>query len=48
MNNNVVEKVTPDGTLSIVAGMVGSTGAPTPGPATSSALGVMGDLVFDA
>jgi sugar lactone lactonase YvrE len=35
--NNVVEKVTPTGTLSIVAG-TGTAGAPTPGPATSSEL----------
>ena len=37
--NDVVEKVTASGTLSIVAGMTGQTGAPTPGPATSSDLG---------
>jgi NHL repeat len=37
-DNSMVEKVTPDGTLSIVAGN-GSYGAPTPGPATSSPLG---------
>ena len=36
--NDVVEKVTPSGTLSIFAGK-GSSGAPPPGPATSSALG---------
>ena len=35
--NDVVEKVTPAGTLSVVAG-TGSQGAPTPGPATSSDL----------
>ena len=35
--NDVVEKVTPSGTLSVVAG-TGSQGAPTPGPATSSDL----------
>ena len=34
--NAVVEKVTPDGTLSVIAGTVGSTGSPVPGPATSS------------
>jgi NHL repeat-containing protein len=33
-----IEKVTPSGTLSIVAGIVGVSGAPTPGPATSSHL----------
>jgi fibronectin type III domain protein/NHL repeat-containing protein len=36
--DSLVEKVTPDGTLSIVAGVQGSSGAPTPGPATSSDL----------
>ena len=36
--NNVVEKVTPAGTLSIIAGIVGSSGPPTAGPATSSTL----------
>ncbi|MEI8002510.1 MAG: hypothetical protein WCI50_14280, partial [Actinomycetes bacterium] len=36
-NNHVVEKVTPGGDLSIVAGS-GQFGAPTPGPATSSRL----------
>jgi sugar lactone lactonase YvrE len=36
--NNVIEKVTPSGTLSIVAGEVGQRGTPTPGPATSSML----------
>jgi hypothetical protein len=35
--NNVVEKVTPSGTLSIFAG-TGTGGTPTAGPATSSAL----------
>jgi hypothetical protein len=37
--NQVVEKVTPAGELSIVAGMVGKQGSPTPGPATGSKLG---------
>jgi DNA-binding beta-propeller fold protein YncE len=36
--NNVVEKVTPAGQLSIIAGQLGNSGAPTPGPATSSML----------
>ena len=36
-SNNVIEKVTPDGTLSIVAG-TGQQGTPVPGPATSSNL----------
>jgi hypothetical protein len=34
-NGNEIEKVTPGGTLSIFAG-TGSSGSPTPGPATSS------------
>jgi hypothetical protein len=36
--NDVVEKVTPSGNLSVFAGN-GSSGTPTPGPATSSQLG---------
>ena len=36
--NNVIEKITPGGTLSIFAGILGSSGAPTPGPATSTTL----------
>jgi secreted PhoX family phosphatase len=36
--NNVVEKVTPGGRLSIVAGIVGKSGPPTPGPANGSRL----------
>ncbi len=36
-NNNEVEKVTPSGTLSVIAG-TGTGGVPTPGPATSSEL----------
>jgi hypothetical protein len=36
--NRVIEEVTPAGQLSIVAGEVGVSAAPTPGPATSSAL----------
>ncbi|MGO9959092.1 MAG: hypothetical protein ACLP50_24520, partial [Solirubrobacteraceae bacterium] len=38
-HNDVVERVTPAGILSIVAGVSGQAGAPTPGPATSSDLG---------
>jgi DNA-binding beta-propeller fold protein YncE len=37
-SNNVVEKVTPAGQLSIFAGQVGQHGAPTPGPGSSSDL----------
>ncbi len=43
--NDVVEKVTPSGTLSIIAGVVGQSGAPTPGPATSSDLSPYGVAV---
>ena len=45
--NNVIEKVTPSGVLSIVAG-TGSAGAPTPGPATSSALSSPSDVAVDS
>jgi streptogramin lyase len=45
--NNVVEKVTPSGTLSVVAG-TGRPGAPTPGPATSSDLWFPSGLAVDA
>jgi len=38
LGNDVIEKVTPTGTLSIVAG-TGRQGEPTPGPATASDLG---------
>ncbi|HEY5246784.1 MAG TPA: hypothetical protein VIJ60_14035, partial [Acidimicrobiales bacterium] len=37
-NNHAIEKVTPDGNLSIFAGIPGHTGLPTVGPATSSHL----------
>jgi streptogramin lyase len=36
--NNLIEKVTPSGTLSIIVGTPGSSGPPTPGPAVSSSL----------
>jgi hypothetical protein len=39
IGNNVVEEVSPGGTLSVVAGVVGKYGPPTPGPATKSLLG---------
>jgi sugar lactone lactonase YvrE len=45
--NNVVEKVTPSGTLSVVAG-TGEVGAPTPGPATNSDLLGPDGLAVDA
>ncbi|MGH2874246.1 MAG: hypothetical protein ACRDL5_17525, partial [Solirubrobacteraceae bacterium] len=37
-DNDVIEKVTPSGNLSIIAGMQGQRGFPIPGPATSSDL----------
>jgi DNA-binding beta-propeller fold protein YncE len=46
-NNHVVEKVTPDGTLSIFAG-TGTQGAPTEGPATSSNLDSPADVAVDS
>lgn len=45
--NHVVEKVTPAGTLSIVAG-TGTAGAPTAGPATSSMMNYPSGLAVDA
>jgi sugar lactone lactonase YvrE len=45
--NNVVEKVTPDGNLSIIAGN-GSQGAPVAGPATSSPLSGLTDVAVDS
>jgi sugar lactone lactonase YvrE len=45
--NNVIEKVTPSGTLSIFAG-TGTGGAPTPGPATASRLNDPQGVAFDA
>ena len=44
--NNVIEKVTPSGQLSIVAGN-GHSGRPVPGPATSSPLGAPDALAVD-
>jgi len=46
--NETVEKVTPDGTLSIVAGIVGVCAAPTPGPAANSALCNPSAMTVDA
>lgn len=45
--NRVVEKVTPGGTLSIIAG-TGTSGSPTPGPATSWRLGAVYGLAVNA
>ena len=45
-NNSRVEKVTPKGTLSIIAG-TGTAGAPTPGPASSSELRNPSDVTVD-
>jgi hypothetical protein len=46
--NNLVEEVTPAGRLSVVAGVVGKSGPPTPGPATKSALNSPGGVAVDA
>jgi hypothetical protein len=46
-DNNMILKVTTSGTLSIVAG-TGTDGAPTPGPATSSALSKPAGVAADA
>jgi sugar lactone lactonase YvrE len=45
-SNNMVEKVTPDGTLSVIAGD-GSDSTPTAGPATSSELGDIEAVAVD-
>jgi trimeric autotransporter adhesin len=45
--NDLVEKVTSGGTLSILAGKVGQFGAPTPGPASSSKLNLPGGVAVD-
>jgi sugar lactone lactonase YvrE len=44
--NNVVERVTPSGMLSVFAG-TGTGGAPTPGPAASSKLSDPEGVIFD-
>jgi sugar lactone lactonase YvrE len=44
--NNMVEKVTPNGTLSVIAGD-GDDSTPTPGPATSSPLGEIAGVAVD-
>jgi sugar lactone lactonase YvrE len=46
-SNNEIEKVTPGGTLSIIAG-TGTAGAPTPGPATSSRLDIPYGVAVDS
>ncbi len=46
--NNVVEKVTPDGTLSIFAGNPGNSGTPTPGPAANTLLDEPDGVAVDA
>jgi len=46
--NDVIEEVTPAGRLSVVAGIVGKSGPPTPGPATSSRLGEPSGLAVDS
>jgi DNA-binding beta-propeller fold protein YncE len=46
-DNSEVEKVTPRGTLSIIAG-TGVEGAATPGPATQSELGVPSDVAVNS
>jgi sugar lactone lactonase YvrE len=45
--NDEVEEVTPAGQLSIVAGVAGKSGLPTPGPATSSDLGDPSGVALD-
>jgi hypothetical protein len=45
--NAVVEKITPGGQLSVIAGIPGSPGSPTPGPATSSHLSEVDSVAVD-
>jgi hypothetical protein len=45
-DNNVVEKVTPGGVLTVVAG-TGSASVPNPGPATSSGLAAPQGVAVD-
>ncbi|MDQ8044718.1 MAG: hypothetical protein REI11_08935, partial [Patulibacter sp.] len=46
--NGVIEKITPGGTLSVVAGLPGTFGTVKPGPATSSPLWAPGGVAVDA
>ena len=46
-DNYVVERVTPSGHLTIVAGKPGKGGQPTPGPATKSRLGFLEGVAVD-
>jgi sugar lactone lactonase YvrE len=46
--NDVIEKVTPSGTLSIIAGTPGHHAPPTPGPATSSSLNHPAGVTVDS
>jgi DNA-binding beta-propeller fold protein YncE len=45
--DSVIEKVTPSGTLSIIAGELGASGAPMPGPATDSKLNYPQSVAVD-
>ncbi len=45
--NDVVDKITPHGDISVVVGIAGHPGRPTPGPATKSALSVPTGLAVD-
>ncbi|MDQ2624127.1 MAG: hypothetical protein M3Y20_03090, partial [Actinomycetota bacterium] len=47
IDSDAVLKVTPRGRLSVVAGTVGESGYPSPGPATESLLGNPRDLAID-
>jgi len=46
--NAVIEKVTPAGQLSVIAGIPGSAGTPTAGPATSSHLSQANGVAVDS
>jgi sugar lactone lactonase YvrE len=47
-NNNAIEKVTPDGNLSVFAGMPGHSGPPTPGSAISSHMNAPDGVATDS
>jgi len=47
-SNSLIEKITPGGTLSIIAGIAGDTSPATPGPATSSTVGTPTGIAVDA
>jgi len=47
VNNSLVEKITPEGQLSILAGKIGEAGAVQPGPATGTVLSLPCSIAVD-